>query len=230
VTTSGALARAGVIVSGAFLASRALGWLRVSIPNAMFGAGPDLDAFYAAFRIPDLVFQLVAAGALGSALVPVVASLLAHDDHARAWRVVSTVADLMLVALLALSLAFAVAAPWLVPLITPGFDVAQTEQTVRLTSHAARADLPRPRRRGIERPQRLGAVRRGRPGAGRLQRGHHRGRGAPRPLHRRHSDGHRRRRGVDGPSPRPAARPPQADRLRVRAATRRLRPDVRVFA
>jgi putative peptidoglycan lipid II flippase len=133
VTTSGALARAGVIVSGAFLASRALGWLRVSITTAIFGASPDLDAFYAAFRIPDLVFQLVAAGALGSALVPVVASLLAHDDQARAWRVVSTVADLMLVGLLVLSLAFAVAAPWLVPLITPGFDVIQTELTIRLT-------------------------------------------------------------------------------------------------
>lgn len=133
MTTSGALARAGVIVSGAFLASRALGWLRVSITTAIFGASPDLDAFYAAFRIPDLVFQLVAAGALGSALVPVVASLLAHDDRARAWRVVSTVADLMLVGLLVLSLAFAVAAPWLVPLITPGFDVIQTELTIRLT-------------------------------------------------------------------------------------------------
>lgn len=133
MTTSGALARAGVIVSGAFLASRALGWLRVSIPNAIFGAGPDLDAFYAAFRIPDLVFQLVAAGALGSALVPVLASLLAHDDRTRAWRVASTVADLMLVALLVLAVGFALAAPWIVPLITPGFDDAQTELTIQLT-------------------------------------------------------------------------------------------------
>jgi putative peptidoglycan lipid II flippase len=85
VTATSALARAGVIVSGAFLASRALGWLRVSITTTIFGASPELDAFYAAFRIPDLVFQLVAAG-LGSALVPVVASLLANDDQARAWQ------------------------------------------------------------------------------------------------------------------------------------------------
>jgi putative peptidoglycan lipid II flippase len=133
MTTSGALARAGVIVSGAFLASRTLGWLRVSITTAIFGASPDLDAFYAAFRIPDLVFQLVAAGALGSALVPIVASLIAHDERARAWRVVSTVADLMLVGLLVLSLGFAVFAPVLVPLITPGFDVVETELTIQLT-------------------------------------------------------------------------------------------------
>ncbi len=133
MTAGTALARAGVIVSGAFLASRALGWLRVSITTAIFGASPDLDAFYAAFRIPDLVFQLVAAGALGSALVPVVAGLLARDDRARAWRVASTVADLMLVGLLVLSIGFAVAAPVLVPLITPGFDVVQTELTIQLT-------------------------------------------------------------------------------------------------
>lgn len=133
MTAATALARAGVIVSGAFLASRALGWLRVSITTTIFGASPELDAFYAAFRIPDLVFQLVAAGALGSALVPVLAGLLATDERARAWRVVSTVADLMLVGLLVLSLGFAVAAPWLVPLITPGFDAVQTELTIQLT-------------------------------------------------------------------------------------------------
>lgn len=133
MTATAVLARAGIIVSGAFLASRALGWLRVSITGAVFGATPELDAFYAAFRIPDLVFQLVAAGALGSAMVPIVAGLLARDERARAWRVVSTVADLMVVALLVLSLAFAVAAPWLVPLITPGFDVVQTELTIQLT-------------------------------------------------------------------------------------------------
>ena len=60
----------------------------------------ELDAFFAAFRIPDLIFQLVAAGALSSALIPVVAGLF--DDatrRPRAWRVVSTVINLMLIGL-----------------------------------------------------------------------------------------------------------------------------------
>ena len=67
-----ALARAGIIVTLLFLASRLLGYLRyVVIANAV----PDpsqLDSFFAAFRIPDFLFQLVAAGALSSALIPVV--------------------------------------------------------------------------------------------------------------------------------------------------------------
>ena len=63
--------------------------------------GPEqLDSFFAAFRIPDFLFQLVAAGALSSALIPVIAGLLATEQEARAWRVVSTVTTLMLGALL----------------------------------------------------------------------------------------------------------------------------------
>ena len=47
-----------------------LGWLRVVVLGNLFGATAELDAYYAAFRIPDLVFQLVAAGAIASALDP----------------------------------------------------------------------------------------------------------------------------------------------------------------
>jgi putative peptidoglycan lipid II flippase len=133
VTTAGALARAGAIVSAAFFAARLLGWLRTTVITALFGASPELDAFFAAFRIPDLMFQLVAAGALASALIPVVASLLSTGETERAWRVVSTVANLMVVALLVLTVAFALLAPVIVPLITPGFDAVGTERTIRLT-------------------------------------------------------------------------------------------------
>jgi putative peptidoglycan lipid II flippase len=133
VTTAATLARAGLIVSGAFLVSRVLGWLRlVVIANAV----PDtrqLDAFFAAFRIPDLLFQLVAAGALSSALIPVVAAVIASDGHERAWRVVSTVANLMLVALLVLGGIVLVFADRLVPLYTAGFDPVTMARTIELT-------------------------------------------------------------------------------------------------
>jgi putative peptidoglycan lipid II flippase len=117
-----ALARAGIIVSGAFLVSRVLGWLRMTVITGVFGVTPDVDAFFAAFRIPDLIFQLVAAGAIASALVPVVSALLAGESQARAWKVVSTVLNLTLVASVGLSVAFWIAAPTIVPLITSGFD------------------------------------------------------------------------------------------------------------
>ena len=65
----GALARAGLVVTAAFLASRVLG-VRVVVLGNLFGATAELDAYYAAFRLPDLVFQLVAAGAIASSLDP----------------------------------------------------------------------------------------------------------------------------------------------------------------
>ncbi len=133
MTASRTLARAGLIVSGAFLASRVLGWVRLVAIGNTVGATADLDAFYAAFRIPDLIFQLVAAGALSSALIPIISSLLATDGSARAWRVVSTVANLMLVALALLAAVMFVLAPAIVPVITPGFDAATTATTVDLT-------------------------------------------------------------------------------------------------
>ncbi len=94
---------------------------------------PQLDAFFAAFRIPDLIFQLVAAGALSSALVPIVSALFTTNEAARAWRVVSTVINLMLIGLALFGIGFFVLAPVIVPVITPGFEGAQLEKTIELT-------------------------------------------------------------------------------------------------
>jgi len=133
VTAGRSLARAGLVVTGAFLVSRILGWVRLLVLGTTIGVSGELDTFFAAFRIPDLIFQLVAAGALSSALIPVIAGLLATDEESRAWRVASTVANLMLAILLVLALIVLVAAPALIPIITPGFSAAQQAQTVDLT-------------------------------------------------------------------------------------------------
>ncbi|HLX35289.1 MAG TPA: murein biosynthesis integral membrane protein MurJ [Candidatus Limnocylindrales bacterium] len=127
------LARAGLVVSGAYLVSRILGYLRVLIVTATFGAGQDLDAFNAAFRIPDLIFQLVAAGAVASALVPMVGGLLEAGESQRAWRVISTIANLMLLGLAVLAAIAFVAAPALVAAITPGFAGPELDKTIELT-------------------------------------------------------------------------------------------------
>ena len=131
--SSRALAQAGLIVSGAFLVSRVLGWVRVVVIVNGGIPGADLDSFFAAFRLPDLVFQLVAAGALSSAVIPIVSALLATDDTARAWRVVSTIANLMLAGLLVLAVVVQIAAPAIIPAITPGFTQEQWSRTVDLT-------------------------------------------------------------------------------------------------
>ena len=134
MSSSRALARAGLIVSSAFLVSRVLGWARVLIIANTFPAGPELDAFLAAFRLPDLMFQLVAAGALSSAVIPIVSALLATVETARAWRVVSTIANMMLAGLLILGIVVFIAAPLIVPtIIAPGWDEGRWSRTVDLT-------------------------------------------------------------------------------------------------
>jgi len=132
-STTRALATAGLIVTVASLASRFLGFARyIAIGRAV----PDpasLDAFNAAFRIPDFLFQLVAAGALASALVPVLAGLFAKDEDDHAWRVLSTVTTLIVGALFVLVVLAEVAAEPLVAFITPGFTGATLATTVDLT-------------------------------------------------------------------------------------------------
>ena len=126
------IARAGLIVTGAFLVSRILGYVRVI---AISGVAPsaELDTFFAAFRIPDLIFQLVAAGALSSALIPIVTALFTANETPRAWRVVSTVINLMLIALAILAVTMFILAPQVVGAITPGFGPAQLDRTIGLT-------------------------------------------------------------------------------------------------
>ena len=131
--TRGALARAGLVVTAAFFLSRMLGWVRVVVLSNVYGPTAELDAYYAAFRIPDLMFQLVAAGAIASSLIPVLSGLLADGQRDRAWRVASTVANLMLGVLLILAVAMAIFAPTIVPFLVPGFDAATTQLTIELT-------------------------------------------------------------------------------------------------
>jgi putative peptidoglycan lipid II flippase len=128
-----ALARAGLIVTTLFMASRVLGYVRTIVYAAAFPDVAQLAPFYAAFRIPDFLFQLVAAGALSSALIPVIAGLFAKEEDARAWRVVSTVTTLMLSALLVLAALVLWFAPELVQFIAPGFNAAQLAETTDLT-------------------------------------------------------------------------------------------------
>jgi putative peptidoglycan lipid II flippase len=133
VTSTQALARAGLIVSAAFLVSRVLGWVRVVVIGNLFPVGSEFTAFVAAFRLPDLMFQLVAAGALSSAVIPIVSALLVTDETARAWRVVSTIANMMLAGLLVLGIVVLIAAPTIIQAINPGFGPDLVNRTVDLT-------------------------------------------------------------------------------------------------
>ena len=127
------LVNASLILTVAALASRLLGWVRLLVIGSQFGASRELDAYFAAFRIPDAIFQLVVAGALSAALIPVFSGYRARDQEGEAWRLASSVINLVVIALAALSLLMAIFAPLVVPIVAPGFDAPTTELTVRMT-------------------------------------------------------------------------------------------------
>jgi putative peptidoglycan lipid II flippase len=127
------LANVSLILTVAALASRLLGWIRLLVIGSQFGATSELDAYFAAFRIPDAIFQLVVAGALSAALIPVFSGYRARGEDDEAWRLASSVINLVLIALATFSAAMAILAPWVVPIIAPGFDAETTELTVRMT-------------------------------------------------------------------------------------------------
>ncbi|MGZ8481069.1 MAG: murein biosynthesis integral membrane protein MurJ [Candidatus Limnocylindria bacterium] len=133
ISTGRVLVTASLVLTAAALASRLLGWIRLLVIGSQFGASSELDAYFAAFRIPDAIFQLVVAGALSAALIPVFSSYRARGQEAEAWKLASSVINLVMIALTALSLLMALLAPILVPIVAPGFDEPTTQLTIRLT-------------------------------------------------------------------------------------------------
>ncbi|MFM7782496.1 MAG: lipid II flippase MurJ, partial [Candidatus Limnocylindrus sp.] len=83
--------RNSVLLSVAAFASRLLGWVRLIVLLGAFGADGRLDPYLAAFKVPDIIYQLIAAGPLSSVLVPLVVRLRTEGDPARAHRLISAV-------------------------------------------------------------------------------------------------------------------------------------------
>jgi putative peptidoglycan lipid II flippase len=117
----------------AFVLSRILGLLREVVIGARFGTSAELDAYLAAFRLPDLLYQLIAGGALGSAFIPTFARRLLSGDREGAWRLASAVINIVTLLLAAAAFLAAIFAPALVStLIAPGFDPAAQALTASL--------------------------------------------------------------------------------------------------
>ncbi len=120
------------------LLSRVLGQVRDTVISIVFGSNQYVDAYRAAFSIPDLLFFLIAGGALSSAFIPVFSEYLAKDNEEEAWRIFSTLATLIgLIVLL-----FVIGASiWTEPLVrwtAPGLP----DETRPLTVAMARILLP----------------------------------------------------------------------------------------
>lgn len=126
--------RAAVVVLLGFLASGVLGVVRTAVFSAIFGTSAQLDAFYAAQRIPEMLFVLVAGGALGSSFIPVFSRYLSAEDEAGAWRLASAVMTLSVLAAVVLAIVIVLLAPILVPaLLVPGAPANEQALTTSLT-------------------------------------------------------------------------------------------------
>lgn len=128
------IARAAGTVMIAIVLGQLTGLLRGILVARAF-APSDLDAFFAANRVSETLFNLIAAGALGSAFIPTFTGLLARAEDARAWRLASALANLILLILTGLAILAAFLAPQIVRyLLAPGFaaDPAQFALTTQL--------------------------------------------------------------------------------------------------
>ena len=130
-----ALVRSASLISALTLVSRLLGLVREQAFAALLGAGAFADAFQIAFRIPNLLRDLFAEGALSAAFVPTYARLLMQEGRASALRFANRLFTLMSVVLAGLVLLGMPLAPLVVSALAPGYEQVpgKTEMTVLLT-------------------------------------------------------------------------------------------------
>src|SRR5947209_20303078 len=88
------LAQGALVVMTGFLLSRLLGAVRNIVIAAHFGAGTDYGAYVAAIALPDLVFQVLVGGAVGSAFIPVFKRYHAVGQDDEAWYLTSSVINI----------------------------------------------------------------------------------------------------------------------------------------
>src|SRR5580700_5676240 len=113
--------RAAGVVGLAVLCSRVLGLAREQIFAALFGGGRVMDAFTIAFRIPNLLRDLFAEGALSTAFVTTFTKTTTLSGDAAAWKLANKVATLAIIVLSVITIAGILSADWLVSVLAPGF-------------------------------------------------------------------------------------------------------------
>jgi len=120
------IGQASLILSSAFIASRILGLLRTTMFAYIFGATSTSDAYYQAFLVPDLIFTIVAGGALSSAFIPVFTHyMIGERDEKTAWHIANAALNLAVVVMMGLALLAIILAPWIVPLYNPGLSTTK---------------------------------------------------------------------------------------------------------
>ena len=127
------ITRNTLLVTFLFGLAAVAGLFRNIIVAQEFGIGAALDAYYAAFKLPDLLFAVVAGGALATAFIPIFADFLTDGDRPGAWRLAAAITNLVVIVTGVLASIAWIFAPWLVStLIAPGFPPPAQAETVQV--------------------------------------------------------------------------------------------------
>ncbi|MBI3988131.1 MAG: murein biosynthesis integral membrane protein MurJ [candidate division NC10 bacterium] len=128
------IARAAGVISAATFLSRILGFIRDMVVAKAFGAGMATDSFFVAFRLPNMLRELLGEGALSAAFVPVFAERLRRGGN-EAWELARKTLTVLGLLLIAVSLLGVLLAPALVRILAPGFSTVPEKLTltIRLT-------------------------------------------------------------------------------------------------
>ncbi len=132
---NGSVVSAALIVGVASLVSRLVGLMRERVFTTTFGAGDTFDAFVAAFRIPDLIFNLIVIGALSAAFIPLFTDKIVKGKKGteEAFDFAAAVFNIMVLGVVVLSVVYAVFAHQFLPFIAPGFTGEKLKLTIMLS-------------------------------------------------------------------------------------------------
>ncbi len=131
--SSKTITSAAIIVAVFSVLSRIVGFIRDRILAGQFGAGEELDVYFAAFRIPDFFFQMIVVGALSASFIPLFTKYYRVKGHERAWRMTNTVLNLVLTTFVILSGLGIIFADYLAPFIAIGYSAELQAQVADLS-------------------------------------------------------------------------------------------------
>lgn len=123
---------AAVIIGLASFVSRLIGILRDRILVHLFGAGNVLDSYYAAFRIPDFIYNLLIVGALSAGFIPVFIKVFTQDKE-YGWKITNSIINILIFVMLPVCGLLFIFTPQLTHLLVPGFSPEKMQTTSMLT-------------------------------------------------------------------------------------------------
>ena len=124
--------RSGLLVAGFLAFDKVLGIFRDGVISGAFGASAALDAYYAAFELPDGLFTIIAGSAMATTLIPILSARITQADRDEVWKLVSAVTNLALLIVAGVGIVAAIFAPRVIHVVAPGFDTQQTALAAQL--------------------------------------------------------------------------------------------------